>query len=169
MQPGPSIPRRPHRAHPSLGTARQPGRSSLGILCLLPAGAPCAAGQPGIQTHRVDPLSSQPRSAEGHTGLRSENGIYQIFRGFSFKEPALPAFIELWNGSPQTNGKKQRAHRVGRDPGWGRGRRRQVSCREKLRPRFVFCFVLFFSDVKPGFCWRSPSPWSVLAPSIPEC
>ena len=40
---------------PSLGTARQPGRSSLGILGPSPGRRTRAEGQPGIQTHRADP------------------------------------------------------------------------------------------------------------------
>lgn len=160
MRPGPpnSSPA-PPRAPLAWAPPASPAGAAWAFSGLLPAGAPARRGS--LASRPTEPTPERPASltAAGHTlsGFGSENGIYQISRGFSFKEPALPAFTELRERLAQTNGKT--AARTG----WegtrvGRGRGGKGCCREKLRPLVFVVVIVVFSDVKPGFCWRSPSP-----------
>ena len=160
MRPGPpnSSPA-PPRAPLAWAPPASPAGAAWAFSGLLPAGAPARRGS--LASRPTEPTPERPASltAAGHTlsGFGSENGIYQISRGFSFKEPALPAFTELRNGWLRQMGKQRRAP-GGKGPGVGRGRGGKGCCREKLRPLVFVDVIVVFSDVKPGFCWRSPSP-----------
>lgn len=124
MRPGPpNFPPAPPRVPLAWAPPAIPAGAAWAFSGLLPAGSPRGDGSLASRAPGPTPERPASLSAAGHTlsGFRSENGIYQIFGGFSLKELALRGFTELWERPAQTNGETAAAGWEGSGVGRGRG------------------------------------------------